>query len=127
MDQHGTIFWAELHVRDMAAAKAFYGAVAGWTYDTMPLTGGDGEYIIAKQGDRPVAGFLDMTLMDHLDNVPPHWLTYVAVDDVHASVAGLEAAGGRLRRPIFEVPNVGRIAIVEDAAGAVVALMTQAR
>ena len=124
-DTQGTIFWAELHVRDMAAAKRFYGQVAGWTFDTMPLTGGDGDYVIAKLGDKPVAGFLDMTLMAHLDEVPPHWLTYVAVDDVDAVVSGLEAAGGVLRRPVFEVPNVGRIAIVEDAAGAVLALMTQ--
>ena len=124
-DTHGTLFWAELHLRDMEAEKAFYARVAGWTYDTMPLAGGDGEYVIAKLEGKPVAGFLDMTLMHRLDDVPPHWLTYVAVDDVDAIVADVVAAGGKLRRPLFDVPGVGRVAIVSDADGAVLALMTQ--
>jgi predicted enzyme related to lactoylglutathione lyase len=125
-DKHGSFFWAELHLRGMEKAKVFYSKTLGWTYDTMPLAGGDGDYVIAKLDDKPVAGFLDMTLMHHLDEVPPHWLTYVAVDDVDAMVAEVEGAGGTLRRPVFDVPNVGRVAIVEDAAGAVLAMMTQA-
>lgn len=124
-DKQGSFFWAELHLRDMAKAKAFYSKMFGWSYETMPLTGGDGEYVIAIHDGKPVAGFLDMNLMAHLDEVLPYWLTYIAVDDVEASVAELEGEGGKLRRPVFEVPSVGRIAIVEDGTGATLAIMTQ--
>ena len=125
-DPHGAICGAELHLRDMEAEQAFYAKVAGWTYDTMPLAGGDGAYVIAKLGDKPIAGFLDMNLMPHLDGVPPHWLNYVAVDDVDASVQDVIDAGGQLRRPLFDIPAVGRVAVVEDVGGAKLALMTQA-
>jgi len=30
--QPGHFHWNELMTRDLAAAKAFYGAVCGWTY-----------------------------------------------------------------------------------------------
>ncbi len=123
MENHGAIFWAELHVRDMEASKAFYAKVAGWTYDTTPLSGGPGDYVIAKLNGKPVAGFLDMNLMPSLDGIPPHWLTYVAVDDLDQSIETLTLAGGKLRRPVITVPFMGRIAVIEDAGGAVLAMM----
>ncbi len=51
--------------------------------------------------------------------MPEHWFTYIAVDDVDSRVAKVEAAGGMVIRPPFDVPGVGRIAIVKDKGGAV--------
>jgi len=48
----------------------------------------------------------------------------VAVDDVDASVAKAKKAGGKLMRPIFDVPDVGRIAILMQPDGAGIAWMT---
>ena len=45
-------------------------------------------------------------------------MSYLAVDDVDARVAKAAAAGARLMRPIFDVPNVGRIAILTEPGGA---------
>ena len=56
------------------------------------------------------------------EGTPPHWISYLAVDDIDARSAKVVSAGGEIKREPFEVPNVGRIAIVQDASGAVFGL-----
>ena len=46
------------------------------------------------------------------------------VDDVDARVAKAVKAGAKLMRPIFDVPNVGRIAILTEPGGAGIGWMT---
>ncbi len=122
-DIHGTVFWNELNTRDVVAAKAYYAAICGWTYDTMPMEGG-GEYVVAKLGDQMVGGIFDMSVMPGMEDVPSHWLTYFAVDDVDASTRATAGAGGMVIREPFDIPEVGRISIVKDASGAAIGLMT---
>ena len=124
-ENHGKVYWNELNTRDVEGAKAYYGKICGWTFDAMPMAQG-GEYVIAKLGDDMVGGMFDITGMPGLDHVPAHWLTYFGVDDVDASVAASTEAGGKVIREPFDIPNVGRISIVEDATGAVIGLMTGA-
>ena len=47
----------------------------------------------------------------------PFWLGYVGTTDFDAAVARWKNSGGSLHRA-FEIPNVGRIALVSDAQGA---------
>jgi predicted enzyme related to lactoylglutathione lyase len=47
----------------------------------------------------------------------PIWLGYVAVDDVDATVAKVEAKDGKVHLPAFDIPDVGRIAMVADPQG----------
>jgi predicted enzyme related to lactoylglutathione lyase len=61
-----------------------------------------------------------------MENVPPHWFTYIAVDDVDAAVAATRAAGGKVMKDVFEVPDTGRIAIIADPTGAALGIMTPA-
>lgn len=118
---HGSFIWNEFLTNDVERAKAFYEATIGWVFEATPFA--HGTYWLAKQDGKPVAGMMDMT-----DFVPPgvpsHWFSYIEVDDVDACVKLLEAAGGRLCRPLFDVPEVGRIAILNDAVGAGVGWMT---
>jgi predicted enzyme related to lactoylglutathione lyase len=116
MWQHGHFYWNELMTRDPEGAKAFYGAEIGWRFDSMAMPKG-GTYWICKDGDQPVAGILDMNLPG-FEGIPNHWFAYLAVDDVDARVEKARAAGAQLLRPIFDVPGVGRIAILKDPAGA---------
>lgn len=121
-ETHGDVWWTELMTRDVAGAKAYYGDTCGWTFQTVPMP--DGEYHIAKKGDRMVAGMMDMTNMDGMDHVPPHWCSYFAVDDIDDVAAKIVAAGGKLIRAPWDVPNTGRIAMLEDPTGAVMGMMT---
>jgi uncharacterized protein len=57
---HGVFVWNELYTRDVDAAKAFYAATAGWTFDGMPMPDQNRTYWVAKATGKPVAGILDM-------------------------------------------------------------------
>jgi predicted enzyme related to lactoylglutathione lyase len=48
----------------------------------------------------------------------PTWLGYLYSDDVDASVADIESAGGKTFMAPFDIPNIGRVAMVADPAGA---------
>jgi uncharacterized protein len=124
MSEHGHFYWNELMTRDPEGAKAFYGGQIGWRFEAMSMPQG-GSYWICKEGDRPAAGILDMN-QPGFEGIPNHWFAYLAVDDVDARVAKATAAGAKLLRPIFDVPGVGRIAILQDPAGAVMGWITPA-
>ncbi len=120
---HGTFIWNELMTRDVEGAKSFFAEALGWTFEAMPMPDG-GTYWIAKSGEKGVAGLMDMALMTGMDGVPAHWLAYIAVDDVDARVDHAARLGATVIRPGFDVPDVGRIAILRDPTGAAVGWMT---
>jgi hypothetical protein len=123
MADHGHFYWNELMTRDVDGAKKFYGETIGWSFSSMPSS--EGTYWIAMAGDKPVCGIMQMK-GDRFEGVPPHWFSYVAVDDVDGRLTKVEGAGGEVIRPVFEVPGVGRIAILKDPTGAVVGWITPA-
>jgi len=125
MAGHGTFCWNELMTRDPKKARDFYGPMLGWTFDAMAMPDGHGTYWVAKQADKPSAGIFEMK-GDEFANIPTHWFSYIEVDNVDKRVAAATKAGAKLRRPIFDVAGVGRIAIIEDPVGAVVGWMTTA-
>lgn len=119
---HGIFVWNELNSRNIPAAKAFYAAALGWSFTPMPMEGGP-DYWIIRQGEAQVGGIFPLHGPE-FDGVPEHWLCYIAVDDVDARCERAVAAGGTLLRAPFDVPEVGRIAIVRDSQGAVTGWMT---
>jgi len=120
---HGHFHWNELMTRDVETAKKFYGGVIGWTFDGMPMP--DGTYWVAKMGDKPVGGLFPLT-SPQFDGVPESWMTYLAVDDVDARAKKATAAGAKLMKPIFDIPGVGRIAILTEPGGAGIGWITPA-
>jgi predicted enzyme related to lactoylglutathione lyase len=119
---HGTFYWNELLARNIEGAKKFYSETLGWSYDAMPMPGG-ATYWIAKMGDQPVGGLFDITGPDYKD-VPESWMSYIAVDDVDARLKKAVAAGGKVMKQPFDVPGVGRIAVLLEPGGAGVGWMT---
>ncbi len=119
---HGKFVWSELYTRDVEAAKAFYAATAGWTFDGMPAP--HGTYWLAKAAGEPVAGILDMRGFLP-DSDPPHWLSYLEVDDIDQRLADIKEHGGKVARPPFDIPGFGRVAIGADATGAFLAWVTR--
>ena len=118
---HGHFYWNELMTRDAEKAKKFYSGAIGWTFEAMAMP--DNTYWVAKMGNAYVGGLFALT-SPQFDGVPEGWMSYLAVDDVDARVAKAKKAGGKLMRPIFDVPGVGRIAILMQPDGAGVAWMT---
>ena len=123
-EAHGKFYWNELMARDVAKAKKFYADTLGWSFDAMPMSGG-GTYWVAKIGDVPVGGIFDIGGPDYA-GVPEGWMPYIAVDDVDARAKKAVAAGGKIMKPAFDVPNVGRIVILQEPGGAGIGWMTPA-
>ena len=121
--EHGHFHWNELMTRDREAAKAFYGETLGWTYDAFPMADG-GDYAVCMMNGQPVGGMLEIKPGTGLDDVPDCWFAYIAVDDIDARLEKVAAAGGAVERPAFDVPGVGRIAIVRDKAGSSIGWIT---
>jgi uncharacterized protein len=119
---HGNFCWNELMTRDVGRAKAFYRNTIGWSFDEMPMADGR-TYWCAVLGGKPVAGIFPLDAPE-FDGVPESWMSYLAVDDVDERVKKAVKAGATLMRPIFDVPNVGRIAILREPGGAGVGWMT---
>ena len=122
---HGAFYWNELMTRDPERSKKFYVDSIGWSFDDMPMEDGS-TYWIAMQGGKPAAGFFP-TNRPGFESVPEGWMPYLAVDDVDARVKKATAAGAKLMRPIFEVPGVGRIAVLTEPGGAGIGWMTPAK
>lgn len=118
---HGHFYWNELMTRDAEKAKKFYSGAIGWTFEAMAMP--DDTYWVAKMGNAYVGGLFALT-SPQFDGVPEGWMSYLAVDDVDARVKKATAAGAKLMRPIFDVPGVGRIAILTEPGGAGIGWMT---
>ena len=122
--QHGHFYWNELMTWKPEDAKAFYADTLGWQYEDMPMP--DGSYVICKVGDQAAAGIFPMKPDAGFEGMPDHWFAYIAVDDVDACLDKVAAAGGEVIRPAFDVPGVGRIALVRDKAGSAIGWITPA-
>jgi uncharacterized protein len=112
----GSNVWYELMTTDPDGAKAFYGAVIGWTIgDAIP--GGGQDYRMIGRNDGGFAGgVLGLTDDMREGGAFPLWLGYFGVDDVDATVARIEAKGGKTLLAPFDIPQ-GRIAMVTDPQG----------
>lgn len=121
VNEAGAFTWSELNTRDPDAAKQFYGAVFGWSYEDQEFEG-MGTYTTIKLGDGMVGGMFDMRGRVP-DEVPPNWLTYFAVDDTDATVAKVEELGGGVNMAAVDIAP-GRFAVVHDPFGGVFAVIT---
>lgn len=117
----GRFAWHELMTTDPDAAKAFYGAVVGWG---SMAWGEDQSYTLWLKGEMPVGGLMALPDEVKAAGIPPHWLTYISVPDTDASAAQATQLGGKVLKPPFSVPSVGRMAVLSDPQGAVFLLYT---
>ena len=119
-----TIIWNELLSREASQTLEFYRAVTGWTAQEA-TTDGSLDYGFFTMGGANLAGFLHMDGSDFGD-IRPGWQTYIAVEDVDAMAAKAKAAGGHIAAEPFDMPSVGRIAILIDPGETVISLLTPA-
>jgi predicted enzyme related to lactoylglutathione lyase len=107
----GTPSYIDIGTADPKAAGAFYGALFGWTINDLgPDAGG---YTMAQIDGDDVAG-----IGPAQNPGPPYWTTYFTVDDADATAKSVEAAGGTVLAPPFDVFDGGRMAVFADPNGA---------
>jgi hypothetical protein len=117
LTQHapGTFCWPELGTSDQDAAKKFYTAVFGWTFNDMPMP--EGVYTIFRHKDRDVAACYTLNAQMQ-PGVPPYWGAYVSVEDASATAKRVTELSGTVIAEPMDVMNFGRMAVLRDPTGA---------
>jgi len=105
----GVPCWVDTWQDDADSAAAFYSGVFGWD-------AARGEYSLFQLRGRDVAG-----LGSPVQNAPA-WTTYVWVDSADETAAKARAAGGTIVAEPFDSLDGGRMAVIADPGGAVVAV-----
>ncbi len=111
-DEPGSATWYELYSSDAKQSRDFYAALLGASADAMP---GGMEYYVLKQGDKQLAGI--MQIDPSWGDFHPTWLIYFAVASADQTAAAITSHGGRLMSRIDDSP-FGRLAAVADPSGA---------
>lgn len=116
----GTFCWVDLATTDPAGAKAFYGELFGWEAEDMPA-GEAGTYTMLSLDGDEVCALYELEAGRREMGIPPHWFHYVSVEDVDATAARASELGGTVYGEAFDVLDSGRMAIIQDPTGAVLA------
>ena len=105
----------EIMAEDTERARAFYGEVFDWKFDTEAMPG----YTLIQQSQEP-----NGALFKKPDHVPgPCLNVYFQVADIDATIAKVTASGGKVLVPNTEIPGVGWFAMIADPEGIPVGLM----
>jgi predicted enzyme related to lactoylglutathione lyase len=113
----GTPSWVDLSSADVDGSKAFYTALFGWEAKTAADPAAGGYTMFSLRGES-VAGLGPLM---H-EGQPPAWTSYVSVVDADATVGAARDAGGVVFVEPMDVLDVGRMAILADPTGAVIAV-----
>jgi len=106
----------ELNTTDLAKAKAFYGELFDWKFESYPME--PGEYLMVSVGEGTGGG-----MMQHPSPEGPSlWLAYVLVDDINAATSKAKSLGATIIREVMEVGGAGWLSIISDPTGAMLGL-----
>jgi predicted enzyme related to lactoylglutathione lyase len=112
----GEFNWVDLSAKDFEGQSAFYEGLLGWTHTDMPF--GEGQvYRMFGKGGHMVGAISQLPAELLAAGVPSAWNTYLATDDVDASVAKAVELGATVALPPTDVPGSGRMAAIQDPTG----------
>jgi uncharacterized protein len=117
---NGNFIWYELITPDPDGARAFYqSVVAGWAIDesSEAMPNGSAYRMIRRSDGKEQGGILTLTPEMQGHGARPMWAGYISVDDVDSTIEAIRADGGQALMPAFDIPDIGRIAMVADPAG----------
>lgn len=127
MPKHGEFCWTEIASTNLEACKSFYKNVFGLEMQKSPNTVEAFEYAEFNLANQyPMGGMYQISAEmfgEHLP--PPHFLSYISVEDVDETTSQAFDLGARIIKPTMDVPNVGKMSIIEDPTGAMIAFITR--
>lgn len=104
----GVTCWVDTSQPDPVAGSRFYAGLFGWTLTEVVPAGAPGSYLVATLDGHEVAGLAPSSAE------VATWNTFVAVDDLDATVAAVTAAGGTVVSPPQDAGPAGRVATCLD-------------
>ena len=117
----GTLVWTDLTVPDAESIRDFYGAVIGWSHSPVEMKGYNDYQMNNPATGEAVAGICHARGVNA--GCPAQWLLYFRVADIDKSIAQCVQYGGTLLVPPKAMGVSGRFCVIQDPAGAVVALI----
>lgn len=116
MPPAGAFCWESLNTSDAGAMLPFYEKAVGWAHkdhNGMSLLFA-GENMVADVGSPP-------------PGVPSHWITHIVVENLERSRDLSVSLGGQVMMGEVPVPGIGRLAVIQDPAGATLSLFESAQ
>lgn len=115
--QGRNFIWHEVYGPSSSASVDFYTKALGFGVEEMPM-GEMGTYKMLTRDGVAIAGALGTTEMPGMENIPPHWATYLRVENLDESLVTVQEHGASVHVPPMTVPNVGRMSLIADPQGA---------
>ena len=120
VEHPGKFVWFDLLTDDVDAARSFYGELFGWTFED----DGDSDpiYTTVLQNGNPIGGIVASEQLKQ-DVDQSRWLSYMSVPNVDVAIAKAVVAGGVSYAAGTNFPNRGRVGVVKDPQGALLAFV----
>lgn len=119
----GTVQWFDLTVKNAVEARDFHAKVTGWKSAGFDMGGFEDFCMNSPKSGKTVAGICHARGENAA--LPPQWLIYITVENLAASLRSCRALGGKvIVKP--RSAGAGRMAVIQDPAGAVAALFEPA-
>ena len=120
MTEQNPFIWHELVTSDQDKSGTFFTELFGWSMTAVDA-GEFGTCTLFKKDGRDVAGMMNPT--PETPENGSYWHSYISVDDVDLCAKKAPDLNEKVIVPPLDVPDVGRICIVEDPTGAIAHLM----
>jgi uncharacterized protein len=118
----GTFCWVGLATSEPDAATAFYTGLFDWQAERLSA-GEAGTFTLMRVDGSDVALLYRQQPQARAAGAPPHWTSYISVEDADAIAARAgELGGAAVFRAPFDVSDQGRVAAIRDPTGAIVSL-----
>jgi uncharacterized protein len=116
--QHGVPCWVDSWQPDLEGAVAYYTGLFGWDAEETSPPGAERRHFMMSMRGRRVTG---IGSPPPIPGHTPVWGTYVWSDDLEDTVAKAREAGGKVILEPFDALDGGRLALLADPSGGVIA------
>jgi len=121
----GKIIWHDLLTNDPGAWQRFYGELFGWEFEAIGIASGlkgNITYTLIRHHGQLIGGMIDTKALNNRTDMS-QWVVLMSVDDIDEATRRFAAEGGSVLTPPRDLQRRGRIAVVKDAEGALLALL----
>jgi len=122
---NGKVVWRDLLTITPEESQSFYGELFGWEFEEPGIDfgiGGTGGYTLIRHNGRLIGGIVDTNALGQDENVS-QWITTMSVTDIDVAAGLVAEAGGVIMAEPTSIGSRGQMAIIEDATGAVFAMI----
>jgi len=116
----GRFVWYDLVTNDIPAARAFYGELFDWEFEEIPDH--PNKFVLIRSGGIPIGGLVQLDRQNP-DSTESQWIGSLSVTNVDSMVQRFVDRGGAVLGGPVDIERRGRVAVVSDPQGAILALV----